>query len=1114
MKTQDEIIARLMDEGLIDETGVELAREQQQSHGHRLASHLLAMGYLEEKALLRSQAEALSMAPADYADGVDIDAALLKELGQELVRTYGLVPIKSDKGPLFFTSLPVDASELANVEEKLGATVRTFFWPELRQLQAMHNALGDRLPEWARGFYKENPIRMTYHKSAATSDIAEALRSSLSLGSEWTLEELSEFIAACFDRDTLLKVLLGYSGQWITNRMIAVISKVGLQPYFLEDWVSLDPRLEALREVRKIQVKVDPKGRAFIESGLIMGSPGALGIDELFESLDVTQPSLAVVIPICIGSRTAMLLIGVPTSRQRSMRLEEASESFDTTELEEAASAVGLQLEELIKRAKASTLPPTSERIPPLPERIVTALTKRAETVVAAEAEEKKPAFSGPVSQVHQTQQLWAVEKPDDGDESDVAREPSVPGHALTGESHPRQTILIQDFSDRKVDKVTAPLIESESSDPGRTNFGMPAPEPESLDPGQTNFGRPALEIEELSDALLAEPEGPISEVDDGWDDLLGTASSAVSDGEMPGPAPGENTFEDAPTSGRTLMGGFSMPPGAIQAKLEEQQEARKDVNEAKPPPQQAPPEEGVEESEPPPEEPAMPTSSSHLPGAQIFKRSRIQSKSVPSAAMASAQDSAKPTETARHPTVPMAAVLTPASPPIEEKDSSLEEKSRALEELSKALEEKFNALEEKSKALEEKSKALEELSKASDENGPLDFDEDEVIDEFFGPGVQEPGEDAFDLGVGPEPDDAPADPHAWLDDFKEQGESPRYEEEGKDTVNTMRLEGAATRTQSFGHLMREMSDDAPGPLTIPPEALEELLDSGPIAVDLEQSLAMLDSRDPKVARAAAEHVATLGVRALDVLESLFPGRLFVDRYQHTFQTLPPVAEHGAVLDALVRIGSPAISLVQKFLDHQSIELRFYATFLLTELPADGLLDSLYERLFDRDQQTRQLAQKIIGYQRHTPDFEQKILAKLRADTSAGQEDARVEIAAENLRVARDVNAVGGLIDALGEHGGRVQLKIYTALRHITLQPIPMNVSAWRNWWYDACQEPRSKWLINALNANDQELRYMVFDEIQQIPGLELNYHPDQPPGLRVRAEKDLAEFLETFHTR
>src|SRR5690554_6250977 len=119
------------------------------------------MGFVDEVALARVEADVHNMEPAPYAEGVVLDIRLIKKLGPEFVRRHQFIPVKGGALPLLFTSAPIDSSVRLTIEAKTGMSVRVLWWPRLRGLQALHNALGDRLPSWAASFYKDNPIAMT-----------------------------------------------------------------------------------------------------------------------------------------------------------------------------------------------------------------------------------------------------------------------------------------------------------------------------------------------------------------------------------------------------------------------------------------------------------------------------------------------------------------------------------------------------------------------------------------------------------------------------------------------------------------------------------------------------------------------------------------------------------------------------------------------------------------------------------------------------------------------------------------------------------------------------------------------------------------------------------------
>ncbi len=351
-----------------------------------------------------------------------------------------------------------------------------------------------------------------------------------------------------------------------------------------------------------------------------------------------------------------------------------------------------------------------------------------------------------------------------------------------------------------------------------------------------------------------------------------------------------------------------------------------------------------------------------------------------------------------------------------------------------------------------------------------------------------------------PEPEDErPSVDDAWLDYF-----SAAEDDAIPKSRQTMQMEPEPSEVEV---VPPDSGVGEDSPRTLPPEALELILESGPIALDLEDAFNQLDDRDKKIAFGAVDEVVSGGEVVLSVLGSMFPGRLFIDRYQHTVDSMPDVSEHGPVLAALVRLGEAAADVVIKHLNDSSIESRFYATFLLTRLPAQEALPIVVERLFDKDAQIRDVAKGILKTYHLTTGFD-AILEVLREEIELAQEDKRVESSADLLAHFRDRESIQTMIDQLGQHGDHTNKVLLNALLTITLQPLTSPYD-WKQWWSDAKDQPRSTWIVAALNSNSEQVRMQAFDEIQRIPGLDLAYHPTQASKERERAQRLLEKWYE-----
>lgn len=257
-----------------------------------------------------------------------------------------------------------------------------------------------------------------------------------------------------------------------------------------------------------------------------------------------------------------------------------------------------------------------------------------------------------------------------------------------------------------------------------------------------------------------------------------------------------------------------------------------------------------------------------------------------------------------------------------------------------------------------------------------------------------------------------------------------------------------------------------------------------------------------------------------EAMREQFPGALHVDRYQYTVETLPPVDRHSQLLADMVAAGDSAVELASSFLEHHSVELRFYATMLFSRLPVEMVVEQIIPRLFDRDYQTREIARNIIlDYRALTRArgedwFEASLCLPLREIILDGSEDIRLETAADLLGTVRCAGAVDALIAGLDRYRGRVKNNLGRALRAITYKDFPPSHSEWLNWRSraDTAAPPavgRAQWIIDALNADSPEIRQLVYEEIREMDGLVLNYHPDQPAKLRIRAQNDLREWFD-----
>ncbi len=276
----------------------------------------------------------------------------------------------------------------------------------------------------------------------------------------------------------------------------------------------------------------------------------------------------------------------------------------------------------------------------------------------------------------------------------------------------------------------------------------------------------------------------------------------------------------------------------------------------------------------------------------------------------------------------------------------------------------------------------------------------------------------------------------------------------------------------------------------------------------VKKAIALMDSSEREKAFRAAKYISGFGERSVKTLGRLFPGRLCIDRYQYQVRDMPPVEQHSPVLYALAHLGEPAIKVAKHYLDDSSNDLRFYATYLYTRIPAEQDLDKLLPRLFDRDRQTRNMARRIVASLRRADHFEHLILQPLRNELADGNDEFRQLVAIEVLGACRDISSIDALIRILKFSNGRTQTLAHNALRAITLQDLSAAAVSWEQWWANQRPDYADQWLVGALDSDSDEIRHLAWAEVHRLEGIDIDYHPNYPRGRRRDAQNELAVWL------
>lgn len=976
-------------------------------------------------------------------------------------------------------------------------------------------------------------------------------------GQNWTLVEARDFISRCYDRDALLVTLINFADEWLVGRLVCIVSAHFIQPFLSKGWASWGTDEETTEEMSEVKI-MRPGSKileAIIEQGTYtIGSPSQVGFVELFEHTSVLAPDELVVIPLQLGNRTKMLFLGEP----RELPDDLMAFSEDIEPLVTLADEVAQQLEEIIKLAKAKQLPPEDERIPPSPR----PLTASSSVVIDD--------FPLPPQLDEEQSLMDAVSSAlDAADLSNARREGLVEETIAAYEAlDPRQTATaIPGLGTKKatpprikeVEESPAPLISPEPAAVKRKTMPIALDPRETsklakLTPAQieqhkaanedpkvksTHMGTP-LHLMQQGMFIEEEAELEPAAVSDEHEDLesklrksLGDEGSGVAIIEPIG-------LGDKDQASKTLMGGFSVellkPTGGDSPF--EPREKKTTLR-------------GLQ-SAPRPEQPRHGMDS---PFASMSAEDERSTQKIDLAELDAKLDARKEAKLAAKP--PKKSTLLFVQEDLqrefEEADQGRDKATiadmSALPSLEPARPPKHVVLDTDSYAEEIPELELSPLEPLPADGIALDHGEfstrkmhavepEELVEipveaivpaeavvpvEALVPIQDEaPPEENEELPelqpepLAPKPSNAPLDPMFGAQSLLGESLSASKNSGDYEEIPSVEIEPieAPTPQRTAPPAAQVTPAPTPAPARAPqpaPQAKAAVLkprrpQMSPIVWD---ALENIESKDRKIAFDAATKLVP-HPEVLKKLHQLFPGRLYVDRYQWTPETLPEVSKHGPVLAAIARLGAPCAPILAENLSASRLDTRFYATLLFEGISAGIALEQLRDRLFDRDSQTRAIAQRVLLAQRHLKDFDDLVTMMLRNYIITSPDELHIEVASEMLGLLHDTMSVDLLIETMDEHRNkRAHHAIYEALQRITLQSLPPTSIAWRTWSKSTKNESRKEWLLRGMNSTSDQIRVFVAEELATLKDKGFDYSPTNPPKVRIHQQQQMKQWFD-----
>ncbi|MEW5743750.1 MAG: HEAT repeat domain-containing protein, partial [Myxococcota bacterium] len=260
--------------------------------------------------------------------------------------------------------------------------------------------------------------------------------------------------------------------------------------------------------------------------------------------------------------------------------------------------------------------------------------------------------------------------------------------------------------------------------------------------------------------------------------------------------------------------------------------------------------------------------------------------------------------------------------------------------------------------------------------------------------------------------------------------------------------------------------------------------------------LALLTGPDPaERSMAMLELMKTPDASAL-ALAQAFPGPTGWSRLPVV--ELPECDELGPIPGALARLGQSGAAALAPLLDSPDSDTRYLALLTAGSLRYPDVVDGVLRGLFDYEPDISSAARAAASALRFLPYFQDR-LPELRQELAAS-DALRRSLAARALGVLHDRASVDALINLTGSEDALCAQSASDALREITRANFGTDTVAWTGWWARAREKRRIEWLVEALVADDFELRLSAIEELSRTFGDNFGFFADGPPTERAGA--------------
>lgn len=308
--------ALLVEERVVTFRQMDAAVQRQRNVGGRIGTNLLELGFIDEKALVTYLSRVRGLPALDWDWLQRVPSPVLRRLTRAQVKQFGAIPFREENGRLHVGVVdPLEQDAREELAELVRMPVSEYLLPEFRFWEAVGFFYNVELPPRFRETVAQRPMRMgvadesgrSSGESPTALERSRAPGDSAVMGLTWTLGDLTEFYGSSESRDEMLEVTLGFIGKFFHRRSILIVGREAVKVMSAAGFGTLtgDPQ----------SVLVPIGGNASLAAlcggdSYFLGPPAEAGLDGLFDGLGVLAPPECAVLPVKVGPRAAILIVG------------------------------------------------------------------------------------------------------------------------------------------------------------------------------------------------------------------------------------------------------------------------------------------------------------------------------------------------------------------------------------------------------------------------------------------------------------------------------------------------------------------------------------------------------------------------------------------------------------------------------------------------------------------------------------------------------------------------------------------------------------------------------------------------------------------------------------